>query len=350
MKRRWWGLAALASLGVLALCGCAQISYLTQAAVGQAQLLLGARPLQEVIDDPATPGGTRRQLLLAQDVRRYAVTALGLPDNRTFATYTELNRPYLVWNVFAAPPLSGELRTYCFPVAGCVPYRGYFTLAGAEREAASLRASGDDASVGGVSAYSTLGRLPDPVPSSLLRGGDGQMIGTIIHELAHQIVYVPGDTDFNESFAVAVETAGSRRYAQDHGQPAPDKATSQARSRAVNALLLGTRAELAKVYALPLPDSEKLQQKRDVLTLARQQYAGLKADWNGYSGYDPWFADAPNGLNNALLGSVAAYAEHVPTFLALLERLNGDFPAFYAAVRTCAARGDGERVACLEGR
>lgn len=350
MKRRWWGLAALAALGVLALSGCAQISYLAQAAVGQAQLLLGARPLEDVVADPATPGETRRQLTLAQDVRRYAVTALGLPDNRTFTTYTELGRPYLVWNVFAAPPLSGELRTYCFPVAGCVPYRGYFTLAGAEREASSLRASGDDVSVGGVSAYSTLARLPDPIPSSLLRGGDSAVIGTIIHELAHQIVYVPGDTDFNESFAVAVETAGSRRYAQDHGLPAPDRAAPQARSRAVNALLLQARAELANIYALALPESEKLRQKREVLDRTRQQYAGLKADWNGYSGYDPWFADDPNGLNNALLGSVAAYAEHVPTFLALMERLNGDFPAFYAAVRTCAAKNDGERVACLEGR
>ena len=350
MTRRWWVLATFSALGAVALSGCAQVSYLAQAAVGQARLLLGARPLQEVIADPATPAETRRQLLLAQDVRRYAVDALGLPDNRTFTTYTELNRPYLVWNVFTAPALSSELRTYCFPIAGCVPYRGYFSLAGAEREAASLRASGDDVSVGGVSAYSTLARLPDPIPSSLLRGGDGAVISTIIHELAHQIVYVPGDTDFNESFAVAVETAGSRRYAQDHGQPAPDKAASQARYRAVNALLLGTRAELAKVYALAIPASEKLQQKREVLSQARQKYAGLKADWNGYSGYDPWFSDDPNGLNNALLGSVAAYAEHVPTFLALLERLNGDFPALYAAVRTCAAKGDGERVACLEGQ
>ena len=204
--------------------------------------------------------------------------------------------------------------------------------------------------MGGASAYSTLARLPDPIPSSLLRGGDGAVISTIIHELAHQIVYVPGDTDFNESFAVAVETAGARRYAQDQGQPAPDKAASQARYRAVNALLLRTRAELAKVYALAIPASEKLQQKREVLSRARQKYAGLKADWNGYSGYDLWFSDDPNGLNNALLGSVAAYAKHVPTFLALLERLNGDFPALYVAVRTCAAKGVGERVACLEGQ
>jgi predicted aminopeptidase len=339
------------ALGVLALSGCSQIAYLAQAAVGESQLLLQARPLAEVIADPATSAETRRQLKLALDVRRFASERLGLPDNRTFTSYTDLGRPYLVWNVFTAPPLAAELRTFCFPIAGCVPYRGYFSLAAAESEAARLRTAGDDVSVGGVSAYSTLGRLPDPIPSSLLRGGgganDGGLIRTIIHELAHQVVYVPGDTSFNESFAVAVETVGARRYAQERGLPAPDQSVAQARAKAVNALLLETRSQLAAVYASALPDAEKRSRKTGVLDEARSNYAALKADWNGYGGYDSWFSDAPNGLNNALLGSVAAYADHVPQFLALLERRGGDFQAFYNAVKVCAARKDGERIGCL---
>ncbi|MGY2892923.1 aminopeptidase [Deinococcus sp. UYEF24] len=345
---RWLLLGGVLAVGLLALSGCAQISYLAQAAVGQSQLLLRARPLAQVIADPATGAETRRQLRLAQDVRHYASERLGLPDNQTFASYTELGRPYLVWNVFTAPPLSAELRTFCFPIAGCVPYRGYFSLAAAESEAARLRAEGDDVSVGGVSAYSTLGRLPDPIPSSLLRGGDGSLIRTIIHELAHQVVYVPGDTGFNESFAVSVETAGARLYAQERGLPAPDQSVAQARAKAVNALLLDTRSRLAALYASTLPDAEKLSRKGMLLGEARSSYAALKADWNGYSGYDGWFADAPNGLNNALLGSVAAYADHVPQFLALLDRRGGDFPTFYEAVKTCAAMKEGERIGCLE--
>ncbi|WP_407570496.1 aminopeptidase [Deinococcus altitudinis] len=349
---RWLLLGGVLAAGLLALSGCAQIGYLAQAAVGQSQLLLGARPLADVIADPATGAETRRQLRLAQDVRRYASERLGLPDNQTFASYTELGRPYLVWNVFTAPPLSGELRTFCFPIAGCVPYRGYFSLAAAESEAARLRAKGDDVSVGGVSAYSTLGRLPDPIPSSLLRAGgasnDGGIIRTIIHELAHQVVYVPGDTSFNESFAVSVETAGARLYAQERGLPAPDGSAAQTRAKAINALLLDTRSRLAQVYAFALPDAEKLSRKTELLQEARSGYAALKADWNGYSGYDGWFADAPNGLNNALLGSVAAYADQVPQFLALLDRRGGDFRAFYEAVKTCAAMKEGERTACLE--
>lgn len=349
VQKRWALLGVLLAAGVLALSGCAQIGYLAQAAVGQSELLRQARPLAEVIADPATSAETRRLLLLAQDVRRYASERLGLPDNRTFTTYTELGRPYLVWNVFTAPPLSGELRTFCFPVAGCVPYRGYFSLEAAEREAARLRATGDDVSVGGVSAYSTLGRLPDPLPSSLLRGGDASVIHTILHELAHQVVYVPGDTAFNESFAVSVETAGAARYARDRGLPPDDRDRSavSSRSEAVNALLLATRGQLREIYASDLPDAGKLARKAAVLADTRQSYATLKAGWNGYAGYDRLFSDAPNGLNNALLGSVAAYADHVPQFLALLERLNGDFPAFYAAVRRCAAGNGTERISCL---
>ncbi|WP_188962003.1 aminopeptidase [Deinococcus aquiradiocola] len=347
--RAWRAVAgvALLALGVAALSGCGQVQYLAQAAAGQVDLLWRARPLADVIADPATPEETRRQLRLAQDVREYAVRVLGLPDHRTFATYTDLGRPYLVWNVFVAPPLSTRLRTSCFPITGCVPYRGYFSLQGAQAEAQRLRAAGDDVSVGGVSAYSTLGRLPDPVPSSLLRGGDGSIIRTIIHELTHQVVYVPGDANFNESFAVAVETAGAARYARDRGLPPPDETLARTRFQAVTALLLGTRDELDAVYGSAVPDAEKRERKAAVLALARTRYAALKADWDGYAGYDGWFADGPNGLNNALLGSVAAYADQVPAFLALLDRLNGDFPAFYAAVRACAERPQPERAACL---
>lgn len=347
LRKRWALLGVLLAAGVLALSGCAQIGYLAQAAVGQSELLRQARPLAEVIADPATPAETRRLLLLAQDVRRYASEHLGLPDNRTFTTYTELGRPYLVWNVFTAPPLSGELRTFCFPVAGCVPYRGYFSLEAAEREATRLRATGDDVSVGGVSAYSTLGRLPDPVPSSLLQGGDASVIHTVFHELAHQVVYVPGDTGFNESFAVSVEMAGTARYTGDRGLPPDDRSAARSRSEAVNALLLTTRGRLREIYASDLPDAGKLARKAAVLADTRQSYDTLKAGWNGYAGYDRLFSDTPNGLNNALLGSVAAYADHVPQFLALLERLNGDFPAFYAAVRRCAAESEAERISCL---
>ena len=345
---RWIGAGVLLGAGLLALSGCSQVGYLWQAAVGQSELLTRARPIAAVIADPATPAELRRQLTLIQDVRRYASSTLGLPDNATFTGYSDLKRPYLVWNVFAAPPLSGTLRTYCFPVAGCVPYRGYFSQAAADSEAARLRAQGDDVSVGGVSAYSTLGRFADPIPSTLLRGGDENLIRTVIHELAHQVVYVQNDTSFNESFAVAVETAGAQRYAAARGLPVPDQTVARTRAAQVNALLQGTRARLGDVYASALPDAGKRQQKADILDDTRTRYAALKAEWNGYSGYDGWFADIPNGLNNALLGSVAAYADHVPAFLALLSRLDGNFPAFYAAVKVCAGRPESERLACLE--
>ena len=344
---RWLLAGALAAAGAAALSGCSQLSYLWQAALGQSELLTLARPIPEVIADPATPAEVRRQLTLIQDVRRYASQALGLPDNRTFTGYSDLKRPYLVWNVFAAPPLGSTLRTYCFPVAGCVPYRGYFSQAAAEAEAARLRSEGDEVYLGGVSAYSTLGRFADPIPSTMLRSGDDTLIHTVIHELSHQVVYVQNDTAFNESFAVAVETAGALRYAAARGLAAPDGTLGRTRFARVNALLLDTRRRLGELYAGSASDTEKVKGKAEILDQTRQAYAAVRAEWNGYGGYDAWFSADPNGLNNALLGSLAAYADHVPAFLSVLERLGGDFPAFYAAVRSCAARPLEGRIGCL---
>lgn len=266
-------LVALAlALGVGALSGCSTVRYLAQAASGQAELLARARPVEDVLKDPATPAEVRRRLTLVRDVRAFAVTELGLPDNGTFTTYSDVGRPYLVWNVFAAPPLSVTLRTSCFPVAGCVAYRGYFSREGAEAEAARLRASGDDVFVGGVSAYSTLGRLRDPVPSTMLSYTDPTLVRTVVHELAHQVAYVTDDSVFNESFAVAVEEEGSRRFMERFGTPAQRETdrVQRERSEAFTALLLRARGELEAVYAARTDDAARREGKARVLRGLRE--------------------------------------------------------------------------------
>lgn len=334
----------------LLLSGCAEIRYLAQAAGGQVDLLARARPIEDVLADPATPPEIGRRLRVVQNARTFALTELGLPDRGAYTTYTDLGRPYLVWNVFAAPPLSVDLRTSCFPIAGCVVYRGYFSQGAAEAEAARLRTSGDDVFVGGVSAYSTLGRLPDPVPSSMLAYPDPTLVRTIIHELAHAVVYVQDDSVFNESFAETVENEGSRRFLERFGTPAQIEAdrVARERARAFTALLMDARARLAELYARRVGDAEKLAGKREVLADLRTRYADLRSSWGGYAGYDFWFADGENAVNNAALGSVATYSALVPQFTALFGALGGDFPAFYEAVRVCAREDRARRASCLE--
>lgn len=338
------GVAALAA----ALSACSDVRYLAQAAGGQLDLLRRARPVEAVLADPAVDAEVRRKLELVGRVRAFAVKELGLPDHGSFLKYVDVGRPAVVWNVFSAPPDSVHLRTSCFPVAGCVTYRGYFHEADARAYADTRRAAGDDVSVGGVSAYSTLGYLKDPVLSTMLSASDAGLIRTVIHELAHPALYVKDDTVFNESFATAVEEAGMRRWLAAHGTPELAGADRLAQDRAAGfeGLLLQTRGELEALYAQNLPAPEIQARKAQVLQTLKDRYAALKAGWGGYAGYDGWFA---RGANNASLSAVAAYATLVPDFLALLERRGGDIPTFIQAAAECAARPSGERQSCLKG-
>lgn len=344
-------IALLAGFAVLAvaLSACSDVRYLAQAAAGQLDLLRRARPVAEVLADSATDAEVRRKLELVGRVRAFAAGELGLPDHGSFLTYVDVGRPAVVWNVFSAPPDSVSLRTSCFPIAGCVTYRGYFHEADARAYADSRRAAGDDVSVGGVSAYSTLGYLKDPVLSTMLSGSDAGLIRTVIHELAHPALYVKGDTVFNESFATAIEEAGMRRWLAAYGSPELARADRLAQDRAAGfqALLLRARGELEALYARNLPAAEVQTRKAAIIGTLNDRYAALKAGWGGYEGYDGWFA---RGANNASLGAVAAYATLVPAFLALLERNGGDIPAFVRAAAECAGRPSAERPACLRGQ
>ena len=333
---------------VAGLGSCAQVRYLTQAAGGQIDLLRRARPIADVLADAATPPETRRKLELVGRVRTFALSELGLPDHGAFLKYVDVRRPYVVWNVFAAPPDSVALDTSCFPIAGCVGYRGYFAEPGAQTYAEGRRAAGRDVSVGGVSAYSTLGILKDPVLSTMLAYSDTTLIRTIIHELSHPALYVKDDTVFNESFAVSLENEGMKRYLAKYGTPELREADKLAQERAAGfeALLLQTRGELADLYDQKLPSATTQQRKTAILSSLNQRYATLKVSWDGYSGYDGWFE---RGVNNASLGAVAAYAAMVPDFAALLARNNGSIPAFIEAAAACAKRPSEERKACLEG-
>ncbi|WP_221090815.1 aminopeptidase [Deinococcus aquaedulcis] len=345
---------ALALLGALGLTSCAEVKYLAQAAGGQLDLLRRARPLDEARQDPALSTETRRKLNLAAQVRAFAVAppdqgGLGLPDHGSFRTYVDVGRPSVVWNVFSAPEFSVALDTSCFPVAGCVAYRGYFNEAQAQADAAQRRAAGRDVVVGGVSAYSTLGYLKDPLLSTMLLYPDATLIRTVIHELSHPSVYVAGDTVFNESYATAVEEEGMRRWLAAHGTPALREADRLAQTRHTDfeALLLDARARLEALYAQSgLTEGERRTRKAEVLQGVQTRYAALKASWGGYAGYDAFFA---RGINNASLGAVAAYAVLVPDFQALLARVSGDMGAFITAARACGARPQPERAACLRG-
>lgn len=321
--------------------------YLWQSATGHLSIWWSARPVDEVIADSSIRPALRQRLELAKRLLRFAVEALALPDNGSFTRYAELDRPHVVWNVQAAPELSLEPVRWCFPVAGCVAYRGYYRASEAEAFAAGLRAEGLDVQVAGVSAYSTLGWFADPLLSTFIDQPEPDLAQLIFHELAHQVVWVPGDTRFNESFATAVERIGVERWlAQSAADPSllADWVARRERRERIVMLLAGAAARLRAVYGESLSDEQKRVRKREVLADLRAGFGVLRAANPAFAAWDRWFAQ---DLGNAHLMSVGLYHDLVPAFLALYRAEGGDLSRFYEAVRAIAALPPDQRAARL---
>jgi len=324
----------LALLALLALAGCETLSYYAQAVSGHFDLTARARPVDELLGDAQTPQRLREQLALAQRLREFASRELGLPDNGSYRRFADLARPYAVWNVFAAAEFSLEAVQSCFPVAGCVGYRGFFAQADADNHAARLQQQGFDTAVLGVPAYSTLGAFDDPLLSTFIAWPEAELARLLFHELAHQLVYVKGDSTFNESFAVAVEREGVRRWLGAVGREADLRRYREARQREreLAQLLETTRTRLASLYAPGLAPQAMRERKR----LAFAELAAHPV----YQRYASRMGAAPN---NALLASHAIYSQRVPAFERLLAALGGDLEKFYAEVKVLAALERTER-------
>lgn len=340
-------LALAAALALLT--GCDTVAYYLQAADGQLSLLTRARPVERLVDDAATDPALRERLRVASEIRSFASKELGLPDNRSYRNYVDLGRPFPVWNVVAAPEFSVDAVDSCFPVAGCVPYRGYFSEEAARRHAARLRDSGNDVLVYGVPAYSTLGWFDDPLMSSFIGYPDAELARLLFHELAHQRVYAKGDAPFNESFAVVVEREGVRRWLAAEGRSGELASFIGMRERAdeFTALIRDTRAELSKVYASSADAASMREQKARAFHRLSSRYGDLKARWGGFAGYDRFLAE-PSG--NALLVSFETYSALVPAFERLLQAEGGDLRRFYDRVADLAAQPAAERRRRLAAR
>ncbi len=335
---------ALLALAALLLAGCG--AYYLQAAAGQAELMRARKPLEQVLADPLTEPQLRRQLLVVDAALVFARLELGLPASDSYRHYADLKRPYVVWNVFAAPEFSLEPREWCYPVAGCTTYRGWFSEERARESAAARAARGDDVFVGGVAAYSTLGWFDDPVLNTMLGEDETGLAGLLFHELAHQRLYLPGDTLFNEGFATFVEEEGTRRWLLSQNDEAGLCAFDlrQSRRSAALGILAELRTALAAIYAADGPAEERRRQRSAAFAEARAVHASLRADWVSPPWFDSWF-DA--GLNNARLAALSSYEDLVPAFRELLARENGDLPRFYVAVAALAELGPDEREQAL---
>ncbi len=332
-------LAGLVAAG-LGLSGC----YYAQAVRGHIGVMNKREPIAEIVADEATPSELANRLRLVADARRFSVDELGLPDNDSYRSYADLERDFVVWNVVAAPEFSLEPRTWCYPVVGCVSYRGYFAEAAARKKAAELEAGGFDVAFGGVAAYSTLGRFDDPILNTMLHWGDSELVAVMFHELAHQVVYVKGDTGFNESFATAVEEIGLERWLTARGEAAAlaDYRARRALTHRMMAAIAAARDDLEVLYASTLPrDAKRNGKAARLAALARE----IRALYAAEERAPPAWVDG--NLNNARIASMTLYHGLLPAFRALLAGCDDDLPCFYAATRTLAALDPETRAARL---
>jgi predicted aminopeptidase len=351
MKRvaRWVGMVALGGAAVWLLSACSAmqtVDYYWQSAAGQFDLMSRARSIHEVIAD-TDDQGLRIRLERIARMRAFASNDLGLPANGSYTRYTDLGRPFVIWNVFATPELSLTPKHWCFPIAGCVNYRGYFQETEAKNEAARLRSSGEDVYIGGVPAYSTLGYFDDPVLSSFVRWPETDVARLIFHELAHQLIYLPGDSVFNESYASTVEEVGVERWlATQHSSQLTAQFERSQRQRALfRTLVRETRDRLASIYASKASAATKRKQKAEAFSAMKAAYDEAKARDPGLGGYERWFANSPN---NASLAAIALYTDRVPAFKAILAEEGGSLPRFYQRVRQLAALPKAERDKLLD--
>ena len=333
------------SLPLVTVLGCClQFSgcYLIQSANGQMDLMQKRQPIATVVADPATPSDLRTRLQQVLEIREFAVRELGLPDNGSYRSYADVGRPFVVWNVFAAPEFSVKPQHWCFPVAGCVVYRGYFSETKARAFAERLHAEGNDVYVGGVPAYSTLGHFDDPVLSTMISWSDVRLAAIIFHELTHQLVYVPGDSSFNEGFASVVEVEGVRRWLAAHGREPELEAFKLEREHQVELarVLNAGRARLKALYASGADADMMRERKRVEFERLAREYGELLTSWRG-PGASP--IRVVQELNNAYLVSVAAYEECVPGLERLLAQSGNDLPNFYQRVKALAREDEAAR-------
>lgn len=328
---------------MLQLMGCTSLGYYGQIIKGQAEILSKRESVADLLKDPETPKELKQKLLHVQEIRNFARQKMKLPDVGSFSSYADLQRKYVVWNVFATPEFSLASIQWCFPVAGCLAYRGYFREHDAKQFAEDLRKQENDVYVAGISAYSTLGWFDDPLLNTVIDLPQPELAGLIFHELAHQLVYIKGDTEFNESFAAMVELEGVRRWLESSGKKNNNENYLQTKAirRDFVKLVMRYRDKLKVLYSsnqeksvTPEGKQELRKAKQAFFNEMQKDYQKLKSGWPGSSNYDAWMSGE---MNNAKITSIVMYQQYVPAFKALLRQHHGRLDSFYNTVREIGA-------------
>lgn len=334
-------------LAAFFLSACDSVAWYLQAAQGHLSIVTSRQDMRELLNDPELAPELAAKLQLVLEAREFAASELMLPAGENFLEFAQLDREHAVWNVFAAPEFSLEPVTWCYPIAGCAAYRGYFNANDAQDYAAELESQGLDAYVGGVDAYSTLGWFDDALLSTVVGRPDHQLAALIFHELAHQVAYVPDDTTLSESFATVVEMEGLQRWLETRQQSEllDDARADAERRRQFIDFVIGFRDRFEELYGREMGEADMRREKAGLQQQMRAEYRVLKAGWGGNAGYDGWFS---RSLNNAQLTTVGSYNDLAPQLREILRQVGDDLPAFYERMRELTRMSPERRAEYLD--
>jgi len=330
------------------LAACSGPGYYLQAISGQWKLIHARRDIQTLLDDPATKKELATNLKSAEQVKAFANSTLDLPGNGSYSSYVEVDGDALVWNVVATKEFSLEAKKWCFPVSGCVPYRGFFKQQKAKTSATRLHNKGMDVFVSPAAAYSTLGWFKDPLLSTMISGPDTRLAAYLFHELAHQRLYVKGDGLFNEGYASFVEKTGLRLWLES-SQRQDDLLQWQRRdnaSRDFNHLIGELHKELARLYSSDTPETTMRQKKASIIDSLAISYEQLSDEkWQGKRYYNNWFEDP---VNNARLVLYNTYQGGHCAFQSLFDQAGGDLQKFHQLAKQKSRLQKDERAKWLK--
>lgn len=329
------------------LSGCAGPAYYAQAVSGHMKLMRSRVPISELLDDPATDPELASRLHQANDIRVFAHNNLGLTNNDSYSQFAPTGKEAVTWNVVAAPEFSVNPRLWCFPVSGCVPYRGYFDEDKARSFAEKMKAKSFDVMISPAIAYSTLGWFDDPLLDTMLQYSDAQLAGIMFHELAHEKLYVKSDTAFSEAFAGFVEETGVQLWLEKTGQEVQLTQWQAGKQAALdfNRLLQDVRQQLQEIYIKNLPEEAKLALKRETLLAWSNRYRELvKQQWNDVDYFATWMSGE---LNNAHLALMNSYEGGSCAFTALYAQAGHELEPFYVLAEQKASLGAEQRSAWL---
>ncbi len=332
---------------LLLLSGCADLGYYWHSADGHMSLMNQRVDIDEMLNDESLDAALRERLLLVSEIRQFSIARLELPANGSYTNFVELDRPYVLQNLFAAPEFSTRLYQWCYPVIGCTSYRGYYDAERMQAYIAELEAQGLEIHTGRVAAYSTLGWFDDPVLSSFVHWPDYRLAGLLFHELTHQQIYIDDDTTFNESLATAVQQAGTQLWLESRGRTREIERLQQwlqYRGESI-ALIQSTRAQLGEIYARSIDDAEKHRLKQAAFESARERHQIIAANHGVSGGFTNWCAD---GLNNAKVGSISTYNARLGAFLNMLDAHQKDFGDFFGYVERLGKLDKPARDRCLD--